>query len=411
MFLPKVFQFGLVPAVVFAAIVSWINNRWAPPQTTIHLWARVNLKARNYCSCHNLLLQTCMALAFVALMLFVTGRNGPIHGPDSGERFKVSQQILDGTTIWEATSSGHRLSPLLPVVVAAMHAWLRTSFETSTQLVNTFIFAANMLLILNIVLMSTRNYFLSYMAVLTVFLSAHFRLIHLQTGEEPLYIFTVLCSLLFTLRFIRDQKSSDLVLATFFASASPFARRAGMLTIISFYIVLVCCWKQYKLGWRVLALPILFASAPMAIFSIGRRFAGQEVILCCGETVGWDIFHTKMWIAFENSTRHFTKYFYWDDYRSILPLLAYTIFLLVILISMARSLRRGIVDFQITCHYFHLVQFFGFVLIGALIAWEVPAHEDSRMLSPAFSVAIPSIFLTIHRFFPSPLLKLRRNVV
>ena len=77
-------------------------------------------------------------------ILFVSGRNGVIIGPDTEARFEVTRQILDGTALQKASSDR---PPVLPLLAAAVHVIFDTSFEESIQFVNGFLFAGNLLLL------------------------------------------------------------------------------------------------------------------------------------------------------------------------------------------------------------------------------------------------------------------------
>ena len=119
------FRWGPVIVMMLAATGIWIDQRLHLFKTN-HLCLTIRSKVSNFCSNNYLFLQLAIALALVVFILFVSGRNGIVIGPDTEARFEVARQILDRTALQKASSDR---PPALPFLVALTHLLFDTSFK------------------------------------------------------------------------------------------------------------------------------------------------------------------------------------------------------------------------------------------------------------------------------------------
>lgn len=388
-----VLRFGVLAVVALAAIVSWINQRCANQNPPPQHWRNVNSKVRAFFVAHHYWLQSTLVLLLLGFILFVTGRNGLILGPDTAARFEVAGQVLDGTALRDATSDR---PPLFPVVIATTYVLLRTSFEKSAQLVNAFFFVANLWLISRIVLKSTRSIFLAYMGLLAAFFSGHFRLLHVQSGEEPMHLFMMFCSLLFVMRFMRNHKLRELFLAAFLAAASPLAKTAGVLTPIAFCVVLIYLFMHKGINLKELLVLASSSVSLLALWQVRHWLVGEpphyeSIILA-------DAF-SRISLVAQDVASILAYYTISIELGSMLPTTAYIAFAVVVLLAMSKLSGKRLLGDLVAGNVYHFTHF-----IGLIILTVISPNSPLRHSAAAFASIILLVFLTLHRFFPGTML-------
>ena len=386
-YLSDLLRWGAVVVVSSAAIGIYIDQRSHFFKTN-HLCITVNSRLGNYCRNNYLLLQFTIALALVMFILFITGRNGVIIGPDTEARFEVARQILDGTALQKASSDR---PPLLPLLVAATNAIFDTSFERSIQFVNGLLFAGNVLLVFRVILTSTRSFFLAYMGLLTVFLSGHFRLLHVQSGEEPMHIFATLLSMLFVIRYMRNEHVMELLTAAFFASIAPLVKTAGVLTPIAFCLVVTLMYKNKKISISQLVLLVISSILILSAWQLRHWLVGQPPHYA---PLTFSGAYTHIWSTASYAVRILVHYMLAVEIGSILSIATYVAFVAVGLLAIYRYSDSSIISDLVVCDLYHYIHFFGVIFLVVISPENFMGLLQH--LAAAFVCTIPILYNTLH---------------
>ena len=386
-YLSDLLRLGAFGVVLLATIAIYIDKRLYFVRTNI-LYIKINSRMGHYCRNNYLLLQFTIALALIMFILFVSGRNGVIIGPDTEARFEVTRQILDGTVLQKASSDR---PPVLPLLVAAVHVIFDTSFEESIQFVNGFLFAGNLLLITRVILVSTQNCFLAYIGLLTAFLSGHFRLLHVQSGEEPMHILVTLLSMLFVLRYMQNQNVVELFTAAFFVSMAPLVKNAGILTPIAFCIVVALVYKNNKISRNQFVALFISSILILSAWQLRHWLVGQPSHYA---PLTFSGAYTRIWSTLAYGIAILTHYILGVEIKSIIAIAIYVALVATGLVVMYRGSDVCERSDLLIGHLYHHVHFFGVIFI--VVISPVNFIGLLQHLGVAFVCTIPMLYITLH---------------
>jgi len=380
-------RLGAFGVVLLATIAIYIDKRLYFVRTNI-LYIKINSRMGHYCRNNYLLLQFTIALALIMFILLVSGRNGVIIGPDTEARFEVTRQILDGTVLQKASSDR---PPVLPLLVAAVHAIFDTSFEKSIQFVNGFLFAGNLLIVSRIILVSTQNCFLAYIGLLTVFLSGHFRLLHVQSGEEPMHILVTLLSMLCVLRHMRNQNVVELFTAAFFASIAPLVKSAGVLTLFTFCIVVALIYKNKKISRNQFVALLISSILILSAWQLRHWLVGQPSHYA---PLTFSGAYTRVWSTVSYGITILTHYMLAVEIKSIISIVTYVTLVTMGLVVIYRSSDVRERSDLLVGHLYHHIHFFGVIFLVVISPENFMGLLQH--LAAAFVCTIPILYITLH---------------
>ena len=386
-YLLDLLRLGAFGVVLLATIAIYVDKRLYFVRTNT-LYIKINSRMGHYCRNNYLLLQFTIALALIMFILFVSGRNGVIIGPDTEARFEVTRQILDGTVLQKASSDR---PPVLPLLVAAVHAIFDTSFEKSIQFVNGFLFAGNLLIVSRIILVSTQNCFLAYVGLLTVFLSGHFRLLHVQSGEEPMHILVTLLSMLCVLRHMRNQNVVELFTAAFFASIAPLVKSAGVLTPFTFCIVVALIYKNKKISRNQFVALLISSILILSAWQLRHWLVGQPSHYA---PLTFSGAYTRVWSTVSYGITILTHYMLAVEIRSIISIVTYVTLVTMGLVVIYRSSDVRERSDLLVGHLYHHIHFFGVIFLVVISPENFMGLLQH--LAAAFVCTIPILYITLH---------------
>ena len=183
-------------------------------------------------------------LAAFVLMYWVLDR-GPGISPDSVVYLETAESLRAGEGFVSNGAPMTRFPPLFPLLLATISGLTGPDMIHSARIASSLLFGLNLVLVLALVGMATRNNILAVGITFLLFVTSHgVFTVHSMAWSEPLFIFTLLATFYFLINYLTRPSLRWLLLAAFSSGMAILTRYIGIALIPAVILaILIFCNK------------------------------------------------------------------------------------------------------------------------------------------------------------------------